>query len=631
MDTAYLGEISDITPITSYGDQNVVITGRTLDRQTNQPVAYSRLNLVLDQQGFERVTSVLTDASGQFSHTFTPTPSDGGLYQVSAIHPDITDRPRQRAFTLNRVTFGPTPYRLDVPKNYPYTIPFTAKAGPGTAASNVHFQIDGGTAPEGIDLQLPSAVNLAERQTQNLPVVFSANNSAQPSGYVILNAHSAEHPATPIGQVRIEYRLTEARPHLTSTPSHVEAGLAQGETRVESVTVRNQGLQDALNLAFSLAKPDGSPAPSWLGIASQAGGTLAVGASRSVDLSFSPPAGTTEGVYEYRLSVQGDNVPRQTLNVYVSVTQSGQGSVLFKAADLYTATVDRNGRLISGLSGAGITLQNEDVATITRELATDNQGEALFRDLPAGSYKFRARAANHQEVGGRLLIKPGVTAYQSIFLDYNLITVEWSVREVTLQDRYEIVLNATYETDVPAAVVALQPASINLPKMNSGSVYYGELSLNNHGLIRADNVQRNLPRSDSYFLYEFLADVPATLAAKQRVTIPYRVTAIKSLEDAVASGTASGGGCYSYSNTLNVTCDYVCSNGSKSNCGASTSWFSASNSTCPSGGGGGSSGASGGASGGGWGGFGGGSASTPVKLKGRKCVYVPRGDGPVCH
>jgi len=60
----------------------------------------------------------ITDAGGQFSHTFTPTPSDGGLYQVSAIHPDITDRPRQRAFTINRVTFGPTPGVSAPPPNW---------------------------------------------------------------------------------------------------------------------------------------------------------------------------------------------------------------------------------------------------------------------------------------------------------------------------------------------------------------------------------------------------------------------------------------------------------------------------------------------------------------------------------
>lgn len=35
------------------------------------------------------------------------------------------------------------------------------------------------------------------------------------------------------------------------------------------------------------------------------------------------------------------------------------------------------------------------------------------------------------------------------------------------------------------------------------------------------------PQSDEYYKYEFLADIPKTLAAKQRIVIPYRVTATK--------------------------------------------------------------------------------------------------------
>ena len=43
--------------------------------------------------------------------------------------------------------------------------------------------------------------------------------------------------------------------------------------------------------------------------------------------------------------------------------------------------------------------------------------------------------------------------------------MEWSVRETTIQDRYEIVLDATYQTDVPAPVVVMDPASLSIPDM----------------------------------------------------------------------------------------------------------------------------------------------------------------------
>lgn len=628
LDTAYLGEVTDVSPISSFGDQDVLITGRAIDRSTKAPLPNSRVKLVLNQQGFERVFMVLTDASGAFSYSFKPTLTDSGLYKVSAVHPDMTDRTEQKAFTINRVTVGPTPYKLDVPKNYPFTIPFSAKAGVGTTARNLRLVLDPasqptGQVPAGVSVQLAAPVNLTERQTLNIPVVFTANNNALPTGSLIFNVVSDEH-ASPLAQVTVNYTLSEAKPYLTTTPSYIETGLAQGGSQIESFVVQNKGLQDAVNLRFSLTRVDGSAAPEWVSIASQSNGTLAVGEKRSIDLSFMPPAGTSAGVHEFKLLVHGDNVPLQQLNIYVSVTQSGKGSVLFKASDIYTATVDKSGKLIPGLANATITLQNEDVATVTQELVTDSLGEALFQNLPAGRYKFRAKAANHQEVGGRLQIKPGITFNQPVFLDYNLVTVEWSVREISIQDRYEVVLNAVFETDVPAAVVVFQPTSINLPKMNTGDVYYGELTLTNYGLIRAEDVKQHLPKDDGYFRYEFLVDVPGTLEAKQRITIPYRVVALQSFEAAASAGTASGGGCYSYSNRLSVSCQYSCTNGNKTTCGASASWFTSDNSSCSGGSG---SGGGGGGFGGFGGGFGGGGMSTPLKMKNKKCVYVPKGGG----
>lgn len=630
IDTAYYGEVTNVTPISSFGDQDIVITGGAIDRASKSPLPNTKLKLVFNQQGFERVFSVLTDAAGSFIYTFKPTITDAGLYKVSAVHPDITDRPEQKTFTINRVTVGPTPYKLDVPKNYPFTIPFTAKAGPGTTSTNLRLTLDAasqptGQLPAGINVQLAQPVNLIEKQTLNVPVIFTANNEAQPSGSLIFNVMSDEHAGSPIGQVKVNYTLSEAKPYLVSTPTFVETGLAQGESQIESVTVKNNGLQEALNLQFSLAKADGTPAPSWASIASQAGGTLAIGESRSIDLSFNPPATTAEGVYEFKLHVAGDNVPRQSLNVYVSLTQSGQGNLLFKAADIYTATVGKDGKLILGLANATITVQNEDVATIQQSLVTDSLGEALFQNLPSGRYKFRAKAANHQEVAGRLQVKPGITANQSVFLDYNLITVEWTVREITIQDRYDITLTATFETDVPAAVVVMQPTSVNLPKMNVGDVYYGELTLTNYGLINANNVKQQLPKSDGMFRYEFLVDVPASIEAKQRLTIPYRVIALQSLEAAASTGTASGGGCYSYSNVMAIAYNFQCANGATSNGSASSSWFSVSNSTCVGGTGGGGGGGGGGYVGGGGGGYGGGGTSTPIIMKGKKCVFIPKG------
>ena len=257
--------------------------------------------------------------------------------------------------------------------------------------------------------------------------------------------------------------------------------------------------------------------------------------------------------------------------------------------------------------GAQIRVQNEAVLSVDRTLTTDAVGEVLFRDLPAGRYKFRASAPNHQEIIGRFTIKPGITVTQEVFLNYNLVTVEWSVTEIPLEDRYNINLNATYETDVPAPVVVLEPMSVNLPNMQPGEVFYGELTLTNYGLVRADDLKLTLPSTDPYFAYEFMVNVPKSLETKQRITIPYRITSLRSIDQGSA-GDASGGGCFSYKQCGWEGHCWECANGYRT-CGSSpVCWYfergqqcggSSSASFCPvcggggSGGGGGSSGSGG--------------------------------------
>jgi hypothetical protein len=162
-----------------------------------------------------------------------------------------------------------------------------------------------------------------------------------------------------------------------------------------------------------------------------------------------------------------------------------------------------------------------------------------------------------------------VTAAQEIFLDFNLITVEWSVTEITIEDKYEITLQAIFETDVPAAVVVLEPTSTTLPEMDVGDVYYGELRLTNYGLIRADELELSFPGSDAYFQYEFLAKLPESLEAKESILIPYRITALTSLSP---DGTASGGGCVGYVTSARANYCYTCANGDTTNGSSSHSW-----------------------------------------------------------
>lgn len=546
------------------------------------------------------------------------------------IHPVLVERPNQGQFVIQSTGINPSLLTLNVPRNYEQEIPIEVTTGEGTNLTNVRMVYDaldqpGGVFDAGIQVTLPAPLAaMVEKQAAKLPLKIWGDNTANQAGTVILKVVSDE---TPVGTLRINTSFSQAVPVLFFTPNFIETGVALDDTVSETLTLENRGLTDMLDVTLQLLDSTGTaPAPAWLNIISSTDlGSLAVGAKALVNLTASPPNTVTEGVKTFLLRVTASNHATTDINVFVSVTQSGIGNVLFHTADMFTFTLDQNNTPIPGLAGARVRVQNEAVISVEQTLVTDVNGEALFLTLPAGNYRYRASAPDHEDTLGRFKIKPGLTGSQDIFLKNNLVTVEWSVTEITLDDTYEIVLSATFETDVPAAVVTIEPVSATLPDMQPGDVFYGEFTLTNHGLIRADNVTTDFPSEDAFFRYEFLGEVPDSIGAKERVTIPYRVINLTAIDPTVDDGGASGGGCFSYQQHARVVYDYTCAWGDVTGTARTVTWTT----RVPTGSCGGPGGGGGGAR---WwapGGVGpGGRSGNPeyrTPIPGAKCLPNPEG------
>ncbi len=563
VDTSYFGEITAVTPALSKGDQDITILGRAVERGTNNPLGSVKLKLVITVQGFERTYEVYTDTNGLFSYTFTPLSGEAGVYTVRAVHPDLTDKPVQGTFTIGRTTYSPALINLSLSRNYQKTINISLSTSAGNALETARLVFEpedqpGAVLPQGVNITLGTPQNVPSSGSVNLPFTIWADNSAANTAVFYLKVLSGETP-TIHGCVRINAQFLEAKPVLSFTPNHIETGVSWDNTVVESETLTNTGVADMNDVRVVLLSQNGSPAPAWVYLNSAADqGTIAVGESKKIDIAFSPVEGTTpEGIYTFLLRVISSNHPTRDIYVVATVTQSGRGKALFHLSDIYTGTLDANSDPIPGLSGAKIRLQNELVPTdIFNGGPSNTDGEIEFLDLPAGRYQYRVTAANHSEQTGRIWIKPAVTTTQEVFLDYNLVTVEWSVNEITIQDKYEITLNTTFQTDVPAAVVIAQPSATVLPKMKAGDVLNTEINLTNHGLIKADHLKFTLPTDDEHFKFEMLGGLPDSLFAKQVITVPIRVTCLSPLEPE----TETGGGCVNYVRCGYLVYDFICSN-----------------------------------------------------------------------
>jgi large repetitive protein len=576
IETTYYAEVTSINPQVSFGDRDVVISGRARDRATNAPLPLVPVKLVLTVNGFERASELASDIDGNFSYTFKPLAGEAGIYKVSTIHPDILDRPESGQFTISRVTATPGKFTVRIPRNFDQPIPIKVTAGDGTVASNVRVvyaaldQADGSLTP-GITINTGTPVDLASKQTKTINLVMRAGDSAPASGRLLLTLKSNESGNANLAKLEVNYQFSEAVPALFVAPNFVQTGVTQGGSVSEKVVLENRGLAAIKNARVELLGADGFAPPNWIYLSTQGQqGDIGVGETREIGLLANPGPGVLDDVYQLNMRVTSDNLPTRNINVFVAVTQSGKGNVLFKVSDIYTATLDGQGNLIQGLAGARIRVQNEQVFSLEETLFTDAAGEAFFNDLPAGNYIFRASANNHADKTGRFKIKPGITVPQDVFLDYNLVTVNWSVREITIEDRYEITLSATFETNVPAAVVVADPASTLIPDMQVGDVFYGEITLTNHGLIRADNLEFTMPPIDQYFKFEMMRGIPDSLEAKARVTIPYRIVSLQPLDP---DGAATGGGCYGYRAAASGKYSFECANGATSGGSIGHGWY----------------------------------------------------------
>jgi len=589
-DTAYACEITGISPAQSWGDQPIQISGRAIEPATGQMLASVPLTLVLGVNGYTRSIDLYSDSQGQLSYAFTPGTGQSGIYSVACVHPERLDRPTQGSFTVEQLSASPTRYQIQLPRDTDQSMPLKLAAGPGSTATDLHLEYrpedqPGGTLPAGVTLTLPSPLDLAPGDQRLVQIGFRADASAPERGTLSLGLYAQEHADTPVAHLSVDWALVQAAPVLGFSPRLIETGVEREGQVSERLTVDNRGIAPLQDLTASLVTPEGQAAPDWVYLATEpALGTLAVGETRELMIVAAPGPEVAEGYHEYRLRLSAAHYPDTDINVYVAVTQSGIGNVLFKLSDIYTATLDADGNPIPGLSGARITVQNETVTDITQTLTSDALGEALFESLPSGRYQYRISADNHQEARGRLQIRPGVTQAQEVLVDYTLITVEWSVTEVTLQDRYDITLNATYETQVPAPVVVGRPGAFNLPVMAPGDVFQGEILLTNHGLVRADKVHYQLPADDAHFRYQLLAPVPERLEAGQQVHLPFRLVALLGL-GLDTQGDAGGGGCTSYQSCASGHYAYTCANGDQTQSPINASCWTHASGSCTSSGG----------------------------------------------
>ena len=331
------------------------------------------------------------------------------------------------------------------------------------------------------------------------------------------------------------------------------------------------GLQvDVMQPIFNGADVVGyEPAPRWLKLVGTPPSILEVGKRMTFQLASDLASEATvpsDGEYpNYVIRARSNEALPANASIYLNLTSDTDSALEVHVVNAYfgfdASTLPDGGAGISiptatleaykdGVPGAAITLQQDgldptsefQLPLIYRGVTGADGKVNLWRNqtngaestsLPAGRYQMVVKAAKHDSYSKLVVVKPGVNTFEQALLSYGAVTVEWEVREITLQDRYEVTIETTFETEVPAPVVTVTPAVINLPAMCPGDVYEVELLFENHGIISALNLNNPIPQSDEFLRIEPLVEIGETfdLPAKQTRRIAYRCIAKKALPD----------------------------------------------------------------------------------------------------
>ena len=507
-DTAYRAEAAP--EHTFYpAAQPVLITGRAISNTpsssggTAMPLVPVRIGVSV--KGFDRFYTATTDPNGNFTLTFTPGSNEAGVYSLWASHPDVKDRAVQSTFTIAGLSVNPSGASVRMARGRTIEIPFTLNNYGGAGLSGLTFNIQ---SSPGItaDIINPGGNILTPGEQAGITLRLTASGTAPDAGFATVTATTTEGLTV---KLDISITMVSLIPVINTTPSYIDTGMMRGNQKIETFTITNTGEETLKN-----ARIEGPSLPWIVPMTDKTIGDITPGAGKTIGLLLKPIDTLAPGVYDDKIVIYADNHIPYTYHIQVTVTSNAVGNVLFDVLNEFMQDVPN----------ASIVFQNQLMPELIFNVKTAADGTVIQYDLPEGRYSFNITAPSHKSYSGSFVITPGLTTTVPIALEVILVQVEWSVTPVVIEDRYQITISTTFQTNVPAPVLVTEPAGITVPELAIGQVFNGEFTVTNYGLIGVKDVNIRFPTSFGEYDIELLSAIPRTLSAMQKITVPYRIT-----------------------------------------------------------------------------------------------------------
>ncbi len=512
---------ADIT--TGVMGQPVTLFGKATSLDTGLGEPEVDVAIRLDLRGIRRVYQVQTDLAGNFSYIFTPLPGEAGVYSVSADHPAVEDNAREDQFTLYGMVAEPASRFANLVVGETY-IGSVELRNPGDATLT-GIQYETADLPGNIDVQInaPSSLNPLASGTVVFSVTAADTSTSTASPTVTLTSSEG---AT--ADLLLELSVRNPSPVLAAAPGSLGRAMLRGQRSYIEFAVTNVGGADTGEIEVELPPTD------WLALASpQTFGPLAANESATVVLQLAPDVDLPLGPYTGNLYIAG---PQSNVSVPFTFTAISEalGDLRIEVTDEFSYYAEGNPRV----ADAAITLKDTFSGAVVSADVTDETGILLFTDLTEAYYDISVSAPEHGSFRSTVRVSGGQELYVEAFVPRQVVTYEWSVIPIDLEDNYEITIDATFETHVPAPVITVDPPFVDLAMLESASTQI-DFTITNHGLIQADDVELRY-QPHPRFVITPLVESLGNLGAESSVTVPVTIVDLEFGRDGGSRGVCVG-------------------------------------------------------------------------------------------
>jgi uncharacterized repeat protein (TIGR01451 family) len=454
-------------------------------------------------RGFSRTIRATTDANGRFAGEFLPLPSEAGHYEIAAAYPGLPMPAVQDDFTILGVDstgFG----TVTVVEGSNVTATSQLRNLADQALTGVGVSVVTNHPSVNVTARLGTN-RLGANATTEIEVLVTAVNTTAARSTAILRITTTEGVSLDLVVPIQQERLT---PRLTINPGRLEQPMLRGRSTTVTFAVRNDGGADTGPLDVLI------PGNPWLSLASPGRlDSLPPGSNTVVTLRLNPPADLPLGDYPGTVALNS-RLAAVAVPFEFRCTSDGRGELHLVAEDEYTYFAAGGPRLTNALVVLREALGGASVATNR----TDADGQVLFTNLVEAYYLVDVTADGHTAFRQSALVPAGGRTNITAFLPRETVRYNFTVTPTTVEDRYSIEIESIFETQVPMPVVTITPASLDIAQF-PGEEFQVEFTIENHGLINAENLVFDFPQGESFTVTPLITDL-GTLAARTSIRVP---------------------------------------------------------------------------------------------------------------